>query len=101
MLKFKTDLESLDERSVFANRILKLIYDKHNGDIDSAIKEIKPILDGLEEFVRNIYELIDNEIPLYHYYELLENGADDFDLTEDEYQEWLQITRKACVYYYK
>ncbi len=68
-MSFETDLENLDERSVFANRICKLIFEKHNGDLDAAIVEAEPYFNDLEEFVRNIYELVENEIPLYAYCE--------------------------------
>lgn len=98
---FETDFENLDERSVFANRICKLIFEKHNGDLDKAITEAEPYFNDLEEFVRNIYELVENEIPLYAYYRLLEYGADNWGFDENEYQEKIEKTRNACEFYYR
>lgn len=97
---FETDLETLDERSVFANRICKLIFDKHSGDLDKAIIEAEPYFKDLEVFVRNIYELVQNEIPLYAYYRLLKYGADNWGFEENEYQEKIAKTRDACTLYY-
>lgn len=97
---FKTDLENLDERSVFANRICKLIFEKHSGDLDKAIIEAEPYFNDLEEFIRNIYELVEFEIPLYAYYRLLKYGADNWGFEENEYQEKITKTRDACRLYY-
>ena len=99
-MKFIENQEKLDYRSIFANRILKLIYEKHSGDLDKAIIEAEPFFKDFEEIIRNIYELINSEIPLYHYYELLKYGFENFDITEEEYQKDLEITKKACKLYY-
>lgn len=98
---FEQDLERLDARSVFANRICKLLYEKHDGDLDKAIEEAEPFFDELELFVRNIYELVDSEIPLYAYYQLLEYKADNWHFDENEYQEKIENTRLACKLYYE
>jgi len=97
---FETDLENLDERSVFANRICKLIFEKHNGNLDAAIVEAEPYFNDLEAFVRNIYELVENEIPLYAYYRLLKYGADNWGFDENEYKEKIAKTQDACRLYY-
>lgn len=97
---FKTDVEELDERSVFANRICKLIFEKHSGDLDKAIVEAEPYFNDLEKFVSNIYELVGNEIPLYAYYRLLKYGADNWGFAENEYKEKITKTRMACKLYY-
>ena len=97
---FKTDFENLDGRSIFANKICKLIYDKNNCDLDESIKEAETYFFYLDEYVRNIYELVDSEIPLYSYYQLLKYGANNYGFNEDEYQEKLVITRDACKLYY-
>ncbi len=98
---FRTDLETLDERSVFANRICKLIFEKHNGDLDKAIVEAEPYFNDLEEFVRDIYELAENEIPLYAYYNLLNCGKDNWGFDENEYKEKILKTQNACRFYYR
>ena len=97
---FETNFEELAGRSIFANHICKLIYQKNNGDVDKSIIEAEPLFDGMQEYVRNIYELIEREIPLYAYYELVKYGADNFDLSEDEYQEAKIKVRAACDLYY-
>lgn len=101
ILEFKTNLNDLDGRSVFANRILKLIYIKNAGNIDDAIKEAQPYFDELKMFIKNIYELIDTEIPLYCYYELMKYGPDDFGLNEEEYLMKIKNIHEACKLYYQ
>lgn len=43
-----TKLTDLDDRSIFANAVLQLIYDKHNGDLNLAIKEAEPLFGYFE-----------------------------------------------------
>jgi hypothetical protein len=100
MFNFETDFKKLDERSVFANKILKLIYEKHDGNLDDALKEAEPYFNDLEYFVSNIYELVETQIPLYAYFRLLKYGAENFGLNEIEYQETIGKTIDACVLYY-
>lgn len=78
MDQFEADLDDLNDRAVFANRIFKLLWQKHGGDIDDAIAEAESFFDDLERYVRNIYEIKDTEIPLWSYAYLLENGADNW-----------------------
>ncbi len=99
--KFPKNFKKLDERSLFANRILKLIYQKHNGDLKEAIKEGKPFFDEFEIFIDNIYELVEDEIPLYAYARLLEYGAENFGFTEKEFEKAKLKTIAACELYYK
>lgn len=101
MFEFKKDLNSLDEKSIFANRICKLVYQKHDGNLDYSIRELAPYFQDLKTFVRNIYELIGSEIPLFAYYQLIKFGANNWDFTELEYTEVLNRTIEACHYYYK
>lgn len=100
MSQFEEDLEYLDGRSIFANRILQLLYEKHNGDLDKACEEAEPFFEDLEEYIRNIYELVDSEIPLYAYYRLKKYGADANDFSDEEYLEILEDTKQACKIYY-
>lgn len=91
----------LDNRSLFANRICKLIYQKHDGNIDEAIKEAEPFFEDLHEHVRNIYELIPTEIPLMYYRDLLKFGKDNYyDISEQEYQKIILFTKNKCVEQY-
>ena len=98
--EFEPDLECLDDRSVFANRICKLIFQKHNGNLDKAIVEAEPIFNDLERFVRNIYELVETEIPLYAYFQLLKYGANNWRFDQNEYKQKIAKTQDACIVYY-
>jgi len=98
---FKSKTEAFDEdRAGFANRVCKLIYNQNNNDIDKAIIECGSIYSDFDEHIRNIYELIDNYIPLMAYYELKKYGADNFGLNDNEYDVALQNSKKACEDYY-
>lgn len=88
------------DRSGFANRVCKLIYNQSNNDIDKAIDNGKNIFKDFSINVRNIYELIDEYIPLIAYYELIQNGADNYDLNDEEYKHALDNCKAACFDYY-
>lgn len=100
MFKFETNFENLDPRSKFANDICQLVIDKHHGDFEKSLVEIKPIYNHFENHVRNVYELINKEIPLFTLYELITHGKDNYGITEYEYQEAINITKQACNTYY-
>ena len=94
--------ENCEERSSFANTVYKLIYQKNNGHIDHSAKEAED--DGLfanfDGYVRNIYEIVQTEIPLQAYAELMEHGAGNYDFSEEEYKEAIKKTEEACRLYY-
>ena len=91
----------VDDRSKFANKIFSLIYQKHKGDLGNCIDECEQYKFYLDEHVRNIYELVDDEIPLMRYCELINSKPEDYDLTKDEYQELLKIIEERCHWLYK
>jgi len=94
-------LTELDERSKFANKVCKLLVNKYRGNAEVATHFLTPIYDDFEEHVRNIYELIDTEIPLFALYELLrEDAKDNFGLTDEELSKAIQDTKDACKKYY-
>lgn len=97
---FKKDINQLDSRSIFVNRICKLLYEKYGGDSYAAIKLEKSYFKDFEEHIRNIYQFIDTEIPLYAFYELNQNGSNGLDMTDDEYAVALYNTAIACIEYY-
>lgn len=99
-MEFKTKFNELDHRSVFANRVLAIIYQKYGGDLNVSIAVADELFKDFETHVRNIYELIDDEIPLYRYYELMEYGADNWNYTDEEYQEEIKKATEACHLYY-
>lgn len=96
--------EISEPRSLFANSVCKLIYRQwDNGCRDlppSAWKEIGIYYDHFENHVRNIYELIDNEIPLFAYYNLQKLKANNWGFTKEEYEQALNNSESACVEYY-
>lgn len=99
MFEFNLKSEK-DERSVFANSVCKLLVEKHKGDLTEAVKELAPIYRSFFNNVRNIYELVSREIPLFALYELLNYGKDNFDFSEKEYQLSVSKTQKACIDFY-
>lgn len=104
MYKFN-EKNNLSGRSKFANIVCQLLYDKHDGDLVKASEEGEPFYDGLEEYVRNIYELVDSEIPLYALWYLRKHGAHDhgesnYGFSEEEYKQSEQNCIDACIKYY-
>jgi hypothetical protein len=89
------------ERSKFANKVCQLLVDSHNKDIVAALKEIGPIYDHFQNHVRNIYELIDSEIPLFALYDLARYGKDNWNFNKEEYRDNKIITMRACARYYR
>jgi hypothetical protein len=90
-----------DSRSIFVNNIFKLIWKKNNGDFKKVVEEAKPFIEFIEENIRNVYELINTEIPLMAYIEYLDKDAmKNFDFTEDELKEKLTDAEKTCIIYY-
>jgi len=101
MFNFDAPGDSLDERSDFVNSVCKLLVQKHGGDIDKALEEYKEFDGHFHGHVRNVYELSDREIPMMGLHDLLnDGGADNYGITEEEYQECVVKARKACVDYY-
>jgi hypothetical protein len=90
------------DRQGFANRVCKMFYKINNGDVDKCIasKEFIDVYNDFDRHVRNIYELVDNRIPLFAFYELVNNGADNYDFTKEEYDTHLNKIKQACKEYY-
>lgn len=109
MSRFEYNIgDNLDFRSDFANDVCKLLVDKYNGDYMEAVKNIDNIYEHFFDNVRNIYELVDNEIPLFALYELLQDGAidnfgfgDEDEELDDTYEACLDRTKKACEIIFK
>jgi hypothetical protein len=92
---------NLDYRAIFANRVLKLIYEKHNGDLDKAVIEAAPFFEEMDEIIRNVYELIDSQIPLWNYNRVKNCAKEQLGYkTEEEREEELAKTIGACRVYY-
>lgn len=92
-----------DDRSQFANQVLGLLYLKYNGDIRNIdfINELKKLCDHLEEHVRNIYECIDEEIPLMALNNVLNDGAKGYSEWEEYTDEVaLKVIEQYCYQHY-
>lgn len=93
-----------DDRAIFANKVLKMIYQKYQGNFSSVTfqREVLEMKVYLEEYVRNIYECIDREIPLLAWANYLNYGFDESAWDEGEMTEekWLKIIYNACEKYY-
>jgi hypothetical protein len=94
MYKFK-NVWSYDERSDFANDVCLLILKSVNNDIEEALKVVPKFYKHFDINVRNVYELISDGIPLFALYELKKYGADNYGLTEEEYQLAIQNSIEA------
>lgn len=99
MFNFK-EVDKLNYRSEFANAVFKLIYEKHNGDLDKCLIDAKLLADYFREQVRNIYELVYSEIPMWSLLDLRQYGKDNYDLSENEYLDAIERTKEACKRYY-
>jgi len=103
MSEFKPIIEN-DYRSSFCNKIIQFIVDKNDYDIDLSVKEAYPLFEDFENIIRNVYELIDNEIPLWRLSNLLDyksdHGKDNYGYTKEEYDSLVQGARNACEVYY-
>ena len=101
MFEFKNVKELDDVRSIFGNRVCKLLYQKYNGNLEEAMKEGEIFFDEFEILIRNIYEIVEQEIPLYALFRLRKYGADNFGFDDDEYLNAETNCIVACGIYYK
>lgn len=92
---------NMDSRSEFANKVCALIYQKYNGDLEKCLKNIEPLYEDFFKHVRNIYQFVDSQIPLFFLYELKKHGPDNFDMNDQEHEKAIEITEKACSFFYK
>lgn len=95
------DKSEISYRSKFANDVCQLIIDKNNKSLIDSLKEIGDIYDHFEIHVKNIYELIDSEIPLFCLYDLIRHGRHNWHITEEEYAENKLTALRACSKYYR
>lgn len=100
-MTFTKDFNELDERSIFVNRICQLLYNMSDRNINIAILYGTKLFADINEYVRNVYELFDSEIPLIRYYELMTYGAENFGLSDEEYEKEISSTLEACKFYYE
>ena len=96
------DRERVDYRAQFANEILQLVYDKYNGKLTfKMMAEVGEFNGYLEGNVRNIYEVIDSEIPLLALYELHLHEPSNWGFTKEEHEAAIARTKKAVIEYHQ
>lgn len=79
----------MDERVILANEISKLIL-KNETDVRKIISEVNRFDGLLEDTIRNFYEIKqDNGAPLFELCEYLKLGADNYCMTEDDYNNFI------------
>lgn len=105
MSDFKEHFEyyNCDDRAVFANSIFKLIYQKYKGNFTNPLMldECSKMDGYLDEHVRNIYEVVDSEIPMIAYIQVLTDGANGYGEWQSYTQsEALNIIKSYCDKYY-
>lgn len=73
-------MKIMDNRSNFANHVLQILYDRYDGDIkdNDFLEELNELYAYFDEYVRNIYECFEDEIPLFLYRDYLKaRGPND------------------------
>ena len=97
---FENDIANLDEKSIFANSICKVIYDRHNGDLDEDVYRNYLIFESIAKSVRKIEDLIPTEVPMLSYFIVKNESAADMAITEEEKERALARIGRACHEYY-
>lgn len=97
---FENDIANLDEKSIFANRICKVIYDRHNCDLDEAVYRNYLIFEAIAKSVRKIEDLIPTEVPMLSYFIVKNESATDMAITEEEKEQALARIGLICHDYY-
>lgn len=96
--------EECGDRADFCNKVFDIIVQKNDYDIDLSLKEAEPLFEYFDEYVYDVYEVIDSEIPLWQLHNLLlhkeDHGEDNWGYTQEEYDDFLQDARNACELYY-
>lgn len=92
-MKFRAkDCPNMDERSDFANQCFALLFRKYSFNLQSEMLliEARQMYRHFKEYVRNIYEVIDDEIPWMAWVQLNVVGFDetqfDEEITREEYE---------------
>ena len=98
--KFLNRDQITDDRALFANKICDLLAKESDFSLRGSLGAIAIIRQYFEEHVRNIYELVDTQIPVFAYYDLSKVDADNYCWTEEQYQRNLEIARKAAIKYH-
>lgn len=89
-----------DDRALFVNIIFTEIAKNHD-DLPSLLKylhEDKQIINGIYEYVRNVYELASNQIPLLMLYmgRTSKDGYSGMDFEKNEYSEVDEFLSDVC-----
>jgi hypothetical protein len=92
-MKIEFKKENQNSRSEFANLACKLLVKANGNNIESAVSNIQPLYDMFFDNVRNIYELVTSEIPLFTLYEL--TNTENLD---DHCESYWEIDKKEAIH---
>lgn len=91
----------MDPRIEFAEDVCKLLCEQY-GDLENRIlpdlRIVEKYYNHFFENVRNIYQFVDSDIPLFRYFEL---AKEEFEGTLSEYAEVIEAIRNKCINHYK
>lgn len=96
-------IEAVDSRATFANDVLKLFwYQKFDRDSVEFNAWLTDLYNDFETYVKNLYEVIDTEIPLFAYYQVTIYGNKGFEAWCDfeTKQEALDYIWSECIRIY-
>lgn len=86
----------MDDRAKFANDVCRLIYQNNNEDLSSSLIVIEPFYNHFNEHVRNIYQFIAKQIPLFWLYELNKSTPGNWGYNQEEYDDEVERTITLC-----
>ena len=100
MSKKQSHFHNSDHRAQFANSVLKLLWKKHGSHCSADLLEDVAIQrEYFDEYVRNIYEVINDEIPLFAWHDVVKHGHENVDW-ECSHKEALRIIFAGCEEFY-
>ena len=92
-----------DYRAKGANKLFALLYDQYLGQItcQGFIDEANQVYTYLQEYVRNIYECVDKEIPVMCYLDILSTeNMEDIGIYDKTKEQALKEIQKAIHNFY-
>lgn len=100
-MAFKKRNTITDQRAIFANDVCDLLFGLYKSKLyNTALPEVKKFYNHFEDNIRNFYEVIDDEVPLFRLFELISHGAENYGLTNAEWEIEKLNAIKACEEYY-
>jgi hypothetical protein len=98
-MKTMFDINSGDTRAELANSVFKLLWQKHNGDIELVCNEAKNFIRLFNIHIPTLYEVVEKSVPLIAYMGYNHKDAIN-DFSETELKKRVEDSKKACVLFY-